>query len=86
MKEKEIATFGFDHNDKHYVIKVFQVGFEYIVKPYLNNKEASHFSYFARENNILDWKNFYGSKPPYIRQVEIAKLDIMEGNGLRKNT
>ena len=86
MSENAIETFGFDHNEKHYVIKVFQVGFEYIVKPYRNNMEASYYSYSAKVGNVKDWEYLYGNKPPYVRLVELAELDIKEGYGLRKDT
>jgi hypothetical protein len=84
MSEKEIASFGFDHNRKHYMIKVFQIGNKYIVKPYLNDMEASHYSYSIEVDDIAAWENLYRGKPPYVRLVEIAELDLKEGNGLRK--
>jgi hypothetical protein len=86
MPEKEIESFGFDHNGKHYVIKVFQVRNKYIVIPYLNDTEASHYSYSVEVDNMDDWKFYYGSKPPCVRLVEIAELDLKEGFGLRKDT
>jgi hypothetical protein len=86
MTENVIETSGFDHNGKHYVIKVFQAGFEYIVKPYRNNMEASYYTYSARVDNMGDWENLYGNNPPYVRLVEIAERDIKEGYGLRKDT
>jgi len=85
MEKTVIETFGFDHNGKHYVIKVFQVVNKYIVKPYLNDMEASYYSYFVEVDDITAWKNHYGSKPPYVRLMEIAELDIKEGFGLRKD-
>jgi hypothetical protein len=84
MSKKEIAAFGFDHNGKHYMIKVFQVGNKYIVKPYLNDMEASHYSYSVKVDDMAAWKSLYDSKLPYVRLVEIAELDLKEGNGLRK--
>jgi hypothetical protein len=86
MSEKEIESFGFDHNGKHYVIKVFQVGNKYIVKPYLNDMEASHYSYSVEVDDMAAWENLYGSKPPYVRLVETTELDIKEGFGVRKDT
>ena len=87
MAENEITAIGFDHNGKHYVIKVIQVGNKYIVKPYLNGMEASYYSYSVEVDNIYidTWKNFYGNKPPYVRLIEIAELDIQEGYGVRKD-
>ena len=87
MKKKIIETFGFDHNGKHYVIKVFQVGFKYIVKSYFNNKEANSYFYSARMDEIEmgDWKYKHGNKPPFIRMVEIAVDDIMNGFGIRRS-
>jgi len=38
MEKTDIASFGFDHNGKHYEIKVFQIGNKYIVVPYLNGE------------------------------------------------
>ena len=85
MSKKEIVTRGLDHNGKHYVIKVSQIGNKYIVEPYLNGKVASHYSYYVKVDNIVDWKINYGDIPPYVRLVEIAEHDIKEGNGLKKN-
>jgi hypothetical protein len=84
MSEKKIVAFGFDHNGKHYVIKVFQIENKYIVKPYLNDMEASHYSYSVEVDDMAAWENLYGGKLPYVRLVEIAELDLKEGNGLRK--
>jgi len=83
MEEKE--ALGFDHNGKHYVIKVFQVGNKYTVEPFLNDMPASYYSYSVEVDDIDTWKNLYGSKPPYVRLVEIVELDIKEGHGLRKS-
>jgi hypothetical protein len=46
--------------------------------------EASHYSYSVEVDDMAAWENLYGSKPPYVRQVEIAERDVKEGNGLRK--
>ena len=86
MSKMEIVTRGFDHNDKHYVIKVSQVGNKYIVIPYLNDRVASHYSYSVEVDNMDDWEFHHGDKPPYVRLLEIAELDIKEGNGLKKDT
>ena len=86
MEKTDIASFGFDHNGKHYEIKVFQIGNKYIVVPYLNGGVASHYSYSVKVDNIDDWKFNYGDMPPYVRLVEIVKLDIKEGYGLKKDT
>jgi hypothetical protein len=87
MAEKEIVTIGFDHNCKHYVIKVIQICNKYNVKPYLNDMETSYYSYSIEVDSIsIDtWKNLYGNKPPYVRLIETVELDIKEGYGLRKN-
>jgi hypothetical protein len=86
MEKTNIKNHGVDHNGKHYVIKVFQVGNKYIVEPYLNDKAASHYSYSVEADNIDNWKFNYGDMPPYVRLVEIVEHDIKEGNGLKKNT
>ena len=86
MTENVIETSGFDHNGKHYVIKVFQIGNKYIVEPYLNDRAASHYSYSVEVDNMDNWEFHHGNKPPYVRLVEIAELDIKEGNGLKKDT
>ena len=85
MKKKLIETFGFDHNSKHYVIKVFQVGFRYIVKSYFNNKEANSYTYFVRVDEMEDWKYLYGNKPHYIQMVKIAMDDIKNGFGIKRS-
>jgi hypothetical protein len=86
MAEKEIEAIGFDHNSINYVIKVFQVGFKYIVEPYLNGRKASIYSYSVEvdSTNREDWENLHGSKLPYARLIEIVKTDIQESNGMKK--
>jgi len=87
MSGKEITAIGFDYGGKNYVIKVIQVGNKYIVKPYHNGRVASHYSYSVEMDsiNIDTWENLYGNKPPYVRLIEIAELDIQEGYGVRKD-
>jgi len=87
MIEKANEAIGFDHNCKHYVIKVIQIGNKYTVKPYLNGVEASYYSYSIEVDsiNIDTWENLHGNNPPYVRLIEIAKLDIKEGYGVRKD-
>ena len=86
MVEKEITAIDFDHNGKNYMIKVIQIGNKYIVKPYLNGMEASYYSYSIEVDsiNIDTWENLYGNEPPYVKLIEIVKLDIMAGNGLKR--
>jgi hypothetical protein len=84
MGKRELTSYGFDHEGKTYVIKVFQVGRKYIVKPYFNNKAANCYSYSVEVENMDDWKNLYGDKPPYLRLLEIVKLDIKAGFGTKK--
>jgi len=87
MAEKIIEANGFDHNGKHYVIKVIQDRNKYTVKPYLEGMEASIYSYSIEVDSIIidTWENLYGNNPPYVRLIEIAKLDIKEGYGVRKD-
>jgi len=85
MSKMEIVTRGFDHNDKHYVIKVFQVGNKYIAVPYLNGRVAIPYPYSVEVGNTDDWVFNYGNKPPCVRLLEIVALDIKEGNGLKKD-
>ena len=88
MKKNLIETIGFYHNGKHYMIKVFQVGFKYTVKSYLNNKEANSYTYSVRvgEVEMKDWKFQHGNKSPFIHMVEIAMDDIKNGFGIKPSS
>jgi len=87
MAENEITAIGFDHNNKHYVIKVIQVGNSIFVKSYHNGMEINSYSYPIElvSTNKKAWRNLYGNKQPYVRLVEIAEFDIKAGNGIRKD-
>ena len=83
MKLKLIENFGFDYNGKHYMIKVFQAGLGYIIRPYFSNREASFFSYSVKVNNMEKWQHLYGNKSPVARLLEIVEQDIRDGYGLK---
>jgi hypothetical protein len=48
--------------------------------------EASIYSYSVEvdSTNRKDWENHYGTNLPYVQLIEIAKIDIQEGNGLER--
>lgn len=81
-----IKAIGFVHNGKKYVFKVFQFGNNLIVKPYLNGKPVSCYSYSVRvdSTNIKDWEYYYGNIPPYVKLIEFAIGDIQKGYGIMK--
>jgi hypothetical protein len=85
MEKKVIDNISFDHNGKHYVIKVSQVGNKYIAEPYLNGMVASPYPYSIVVDNMDNWVFHYGNKPPCVRLLEIVELAIKEGFGRKKD-
>jgi len=84
MLEKELVSYGFDHEGRNYVIKIFQVGRKFVVKPYLNNMAANCITYSVEVKNMDDWQYHYGDKPPYARLLEMVEDDIKAGFGIKR--
>jgi hypothetical protein len=86
MGNKLIKAVDFAYNSKNYMIKVFQIGNNLIVRVFLNGITANCCSYSVKMNSIImdSWKYYLSNLPPYVQLMKYAKADIWSGNGVRK--